>query len=180
MHGAVLLDAGRVLRPAILWNDGRARRNAHARTPLARRIAGNLAMPGFTAPKLLWMRRHEPDLFRAIARVLLPKDWLRLRLTGQAVSDMSDAAGTLWLDVAARRWSPALLEATGLSERHMPALAEGTEPTGTLRLGVAEVWGLPEGCVVAGGAGDNAAAAAGLGCVSPGQAFLSLGTSSNT
>jgi len=178
MHGAVLLDAGeRVLRPAILWNDGRSGAECAALDPLARRIAGNLAMPGFTAPKLLWVRRHEPELFAATRRVLLPKDWLRLKMTGEAVSDMSDAAGTLWLDVAARRWSAELLAASGLSEREMPRLVEGTEPTGTLRPELAREWGVAERAVVAGGGGDNAAAAVGLGCTAPGQAFLSLGTS---
>lgn len=178
MHGAVLLDAAdRVLRPAILWNDGRSFAECEKLDPLARRIAGNLAMPGFTAPKLLWVARHEPDVFAATTRVLLPKDWLRLRMTGRAVSDLSDASGTLWLDVGARRWSAELLAATGLSEQHMPALAEGTEPTGTLLPELATAWGLPRGAVVAGGAGDNAAGAIGLGCIAPGQAFLSLGTS---
>ncbi len=178
MHGAVLLDAvDQVLRPAILWNDGRSSAECVALDPLARRIAGNLAMPGFTAPKLLWVHRHEPDVFASLSRVLLPKDWLRLRMSGEAVSDMSDASGTLWLDIAARRWSPELLAATGLSIGHMPGLAEGTEPTGVLRPELARDWGLPSGTIVAGGGGDNAAAAVGLGCVAPGQAFLSLGSS---
>ncbi|MGH7102327.1 MAG: xylulokinase [Acetobacteraceae bacterium] len=178
MHGAVLLDAaGRVLRPAILWNDARSASECAALDPLARRIAGNLAMPGFTAPKLLWVRRHEPGVFAATARVLLPKDWLRLRLTGEAASDMSDASGTLWLAVAERRWSAELLGACGLTDREMPRLVEGTEPTGTVRDEIARAWGLPHGVVVAGGAGDNAAGAIGLGCIKAGQAFLSLGTS---
>ena len=178
MHGAVLLDrSDRVLRPAILWNDGRSFAECAALDPLARRVAGNLAMPGFTAPKLLWVRAHEPQIFGAVARVLLPKDWLRLMMTGDALSDMSDAAGTLWLDVGARAWSPELLAATGLTEAQMPGLVEGTQPAGTLRTEIAEAWGLPHGCVVAGGAGDNAAGAAGIGCIAPGQAFVSLGTS---
>jgi len=109
--------------------------------------------------------------------VLLPKDWLRLCMTGDYISDMSDAAGTLWLDVANRRWSPELLAATHLSERQMPALVEGTAPAGHLRGEIARRWGIPEGCVLAGGAGDNAAGAIGLGCIRPGQAFVSLGTS---
>ena len=177
-HGAVLLDAReRVLRPAILWDDGRSAAECAALDPLARSIAGNLAMPGFTAPKLLWVRRHEPDLFRATARVLLPKDWLRLRLVGEAVSEPSDASGTLWLDVAARQWSPALLEATGLDERHMPRLVEGNAISGQLRPDAATELGLPPGIPVAGGAGDNAAGAVGIGCTRPGQGFVSLGTS---
>jgi xylulokinase len=181
MHGAVLLDdAARVLRPAILWNDGRSQAECaalEAAEPASRGITGNLAMPGFTAPKLLWVRAHEPDVFAACARVLLPKDWLRLRMSGEAVSEMSDAAGTLWLDVAARAWSPAMLAATGLSPAHMPALVEGSAVSATLLASVAEDWGLPSGIPIAGGAGDNAAGAAGLGCVAPGQAFVSLGTS---
>ncbi len=178
MHGAVLLDgADRVLRSAILWNDGRSAAECAALDPLARRIAGNLAMPGFTAPKLLWVQKHEPDVFAETSRVLLPKDWLRLRMTGEAVSDLSDASGTLWLDVARRRWSAELLAASGLSERHMPGLAEGTAPTGTLRGDLARAWGVGPATVVAGGGGDNAAAAIGLGCIAAGEAFLSLGTS---
>ncbi len=109
--------------------------------------------------------------------MLLPKDWLRLRLTGERVAEMSDASGTLWLDVAARAWSPELLAATGLDLAAMPRLVEGSEPSGALRRDVAEAWGLPAGVVVAGGGGDNAAGAIGVGVVRPGDAFLSLGTS---
>ncbi len=181
MHGAVLLDAaGHVLRPAILWNDGRSGAECaalEAAEPRSRTITGNLAMPGFTAPKLLWVRKHEPDLFARLHRVLLPKDWLRLQMTGEAVSEMSDAAGTLWLDIAARQWSPAMLAATGLSPVHMPRLTEGTAIAGTLRAGAATAMGLPPGIPVAAGAGDNAGGAAGIGCVNPGDAFVSLGTS---
>ncbi|HET9147805.1 MAG TPA: xylulokinase [Acetobacteraceae bacterium] len=181
MHGAVLLDrAHRVLRPAILWNDGRSGaecRMLEAAQPRSRAITGNLAMPGFTAPKLLWVARHEPDVFAATRLVLLPKDWLRLKLTGEAVAEMSDAAGTLWLDVGCRRWSPEMLAATGMAEAHMPRLIEGTEASGRLRPEAAREWGLSPGIIVAGGAGDNAAGAAGIGCISPGQAFVSLGTS---
>lgn len=181
MHGAVLLDgADQVLRPAILWDDGRAGAECaelEAVEPRSRAITGNLAMPGFTAPKLLWVRRHEPEIFARARRVLLPKDWLRLRLTGDAVSEMSDAAGTLWLDVGARRWSVAMLAATGLDESHMPGLVEGSAVSGRLRADVAAEWGLPAGIPVAGGGGDNAAGAVGIGCTAPGQAFVSLGTS---
>jgi xylulokinase len=181
MHGAVALDAAdRILRPAILWNDGRSAAECtelERREPHSRKITGNLAMPGFTAPKLLWLERHEPDVFAATRRVLLPKDWLRLRLVGEAVSEMSDAAGTLWLDVARRAWSPAMLAATHLEERHMARLVEGTEVSGQLRADAAAELGLSAGIPVAGGAGDNAAGAAGIGVVAPGQAFLSLGTS---
>jgi xylulokinase len=119
MHGAVCLDHDdEVLRPAILWNDGRAVAECaeiEAAFPRAREVAGNIAMPGFTAPKLLWLRKHEPEVWRHIDTVLLPKDYVRFRLTGHHVSEMSDAAGTYWLDVAARDWSDDLLEATGLT-----------------------------------------------------------------
>ncbi len=181
MHGAVLLDeTDAVLRPAILWNDGRS--GAQCAT-LARRVegfatlTGNLAMPGFTAPKLLWVAEHEPERFARTRCVLLPKDWLRLLLTGTRFSDPSDAAGTLWLDVARRDWSDALLAATGLTRAHMPQLAEGSAATGTVRPALARRWGLAEGVVVAAGGGDNAATAVGIGARAPGAGFLSLGTS---
>jgi xylulokinase len=181
MHGAVLLDRGdHVLRPAILWNDGRSEAEC---TQLAEAvpdlpaIAGNLAMPGFTAPKLLWVRTHEPGVHAATAKVLLPKDWLRLRLTGEHATDCSDASGTLWLDVARRSWSETLLDACGLDPSHMPRLVEGSEVTGRLRAPLAERWGLRPGVPVAGGGGDNAASAVGMGAVEAGQGFVSLGTS---
>jgi xylulokinase len=181
MHGAVLLDAAeQVLRPAILWNDGRSADECALltqRVPELAQIAGNLAMAGFTAPKLLWVQRHEPEVFDRVATVLLPKDWLRLKLTGAMVSEMSDAAGTLWLDVARRDWSDTLLDACGLSRRHMPALVEGSQPSATLRTELAQRWGLPREVMVAGGGGDNAASAVGIGAVRPGEGFLSLGTS---
>jgi len=180
MHGATLLDAkDRPLRPAILWNDGRSASECvelERRVPDARAITGNIVMPGFTAPKLLWVAKHEPDVFKRTAHVLLPKDYVRLKLTGEKVSDMSDASGTAWLNVGKRDWSDSLLEATGLSRAHMPALAEGTSPTGSLTSRAAEELQLRR-VAVAGGGGDNAASAIGLGVVSPGQAFLSLGTS---
>ncbi|WP_255637273.1 xylulokinase [Hyalangium versicolor] len=181
MHGATLLDrANRVLRPAILWNDGRSGAECaelERRVPTSRAITGNAAMPGFTAPKLLWVAQHEPEIFRAVAKVLLPKDYLRLRMTGEYASDMSDSAGTLWLDVARRAWSDELLAATGLQSGHMPRLFEGTEPTGLLSPDIASAWGMEGKIVVAGGGGDNAAGAIGVGVVAPGTAFLSLGSS---
>ncbi len=134
-------------------------------------------MPGFTAPKLLWVEEHEPDVFRRVARVLLPKDYLRLRLCGEYASDVSDASGTLWLDVGRRRWSEVMLEATHLPASAMPALCEGVHATGTLRGDLASAWGMPADVVIAGGGGDNAAGAVGVGVVRPGRAFLSLGTS---
>jgi xylulokinase len=180
MHGATLLDkSDRPLRPAILWNDGRSAVECvelERLQPQARNITGNLVMPGFTAPKLLWVRHHEPEIFRRTATVLLPKDYVRLRLTGERVSDMSDSAGTSWLDVAARDWSDAMLAATGLDRSHMAQLVEGTAPSGKVRANVAEELGIPP-VVVAGGGGDNAASAVGMGVVQSGQAFLSLGTS---
>jgi len=180
MHGATLLDrAHRALRPAILWNDGRAAAQCaqlEADCPDLGAISGNRAMPGFTAPKLMWVREHEPRIFDQVAMVLLPKDYVRLRMTGDCASDMSDAAGTLWLDVARRDWSDRLLAATGLTRDHMPTLHEGSEITGKLRAELAEAWGMAQVPVVAGG-GDNAAGAVGVGVVRPGDAFLSLGTS---
>jgi xylulokinase len=181
MHGAVLIDAREVvLRPAILWNDGRSAAQCaalEAALPALHTIAGNLAMPGFTAPKLLWVREHEPHLFEKTARVLLPKDWLRLQLTGEHATDMSDASGTLWLDVGKRCWSHELLRACGLTQAHMPRLFEGNELTGALRPMRADRWGLRAGIAVAAGGGDNAASAVGIGAVQPNQGFVSLGTS---
>ena len=181
MHGAVLLDrGGAVIRPAILWNDGRSHAECvllEERVPRLGWIAGVPAMPGFTAPKLLWVARHEPDSYARVATVLLPKDYVRYRLTGELVTDLSDAAGTLWLDQAQRRWSPEVLEATGLSEAQLPRLVEGSQASGVVRSDIAREWGLPEGVVVAGGAGDAAAGAVGIGAVSDRDAFISLGTS---
>jgi xylulokinase len=187
MHGAVLVDAANtVLRPAILWNDGRSGAECaelQRRVPRLQAITGNLAMPGFTAPKLLWVARHEPDVFARTDGVLLPKDWLRLQLSGERISEMSDAAGTLWLDVAARRWSPEMLAACDLTETQMPRLVEGSDPAGRLLPALARRWGLPAavdglpGVLLAGGGGDNAASAVGMGVVRPGQGFVSLGSS---
>ncbi len=180
MHGATLLDAvDQPLRPCILWNDTRSHEQA-ARLdadPRFRAVTGNIVFPGFTAPKLVWVKDNEPDIFAKVAKVLLPKDYLRLWLTGEHISEMSDSAGTSWLDVAQRRWSGELLAATGLDENHMPLLVEGTEQGGTLRDELASEWGMGAGVVVAGGAGDNAASACGMGTVGHGHAFVSLGTS---
>ena len=180
MHGATLLDASdQVLRPCILWNDSRSHAEAAELDddPMFRRLTGNIVFPGFTAPKLMWLRTHEPRLWEKVAKILLPKDYLRLWLTGEAVSEMSDAAGTAWLDTGARDWSEDLLAATGLSRGHMPALVEGSAVSGRLRAGLAARWGLPAGVVVAGGGGDNAASGVGVGVVRAGEAFVSLGTS---
>jgi xylulokinase len=182
MHGAVLLDdADNVLRPAILWNDGRSFAECaelERRLPYFRQRAGNIAMPGFTAPKLLWVAGHEPETFRATRRVLLPKDYVRLRLSGEPVSEMSDASGTLWLDIARRRWDDDLLAATGLNIGHMPRLVEGSAVSAFLSPQTASRWGLAARRIkIAGGAGDNAAAAVGVGAVAAGQGLVSLGTS---
>nr|WP_318384089.1 xylulokinase [uncultured Enterobacter sp.] len=181
MHGAVLLDnAGAVLRPCILWNDTRSAQECdwlREHHPEMLSVSANMIMPGFTAPKLVWVARHEPQIFSRIAKVLLPKDYLRWRLTGEFVSDPSDAAGTLWLDVAKRDWSDELLAATDMNRSQMPALVEGSDISATLRQTLASEWGLSSSVVVAGGGGDNATSAVGVGAVSPGDAFISLGTS---
>jgi xylulokinase len=181
MHGATLLDGeGRTLRPCILWDDGRSAAQCaqlEAAVPALRTIAGNVAMPGFTAPKLLWLREHEPQVFARAHRVLLPKAWLRFRLCGDAIEDLSDASGTLWLDVAGRRWSAELLAACGLDESRMPRLVEGTAPAGELLPRWVRRWGFEHVPIIAGGAGDNAAGAVALGAVNAGDAFVSLGTS---
>ena len=181
MHGAVLLGAqDRVLRPAILWNDTRSATECAemmADLPALSDLGGSLAMPGFTAPKLRWVARHEPEVFRQVSKVLLPKDHVRLMLTGEHVSDLSDASGTLWLDVRRRDWSDELLALTGLTRAHMPRLVEGSQAGGRLKADVAQALGLRPDTVVAGGAGDNAASAVGMGAVEAGQGFLSLGTS---
>jgi xylulokinase len=180
MHGATLLDADdKVLRPCILWNDTRSYAEAAAldADPRFRKITGNIVFPGFTAPKLAWVKKNEPDIFAKVAKILLPKDYLRLWLTGEHISEMSDSAGTSWLDTGARKWSGELLAATDLSEEQMPSLVEGTDEAGVLRAELASQWGISGKAVVAGGAGDNAASACGMGTVSHGSAFVSLGTS---
>ncbi|HXV31113.1 MAG TPA: xylulokinase [Sinorhizobium sp.] len=180
MHGATLLDKhDAVLRPCILWNDTRSHREAAAldSDPQFRALTGNIVFPGFTAPKLAWVRENEPEIFAEVRWVLLPKDYLRLWLTGEHMSEMSDSAGTSWLDTGRRKWSESLLAATHLDERQMPALVEGTDGAGTLRAELAGRWGMGANVVVAGGAGDNAASACGMGTVGEGQAFVSLGTS---
>ena len=179
MHGATLLNASHeVLRPCILWNDTRSHEQAALldANPIFRSLSGNIVFPGFTAPKLAWVKDNEPDLFAQTAKVLLPKDYLRLWLTGECVSEMSDASGTSWLNVETRSWSSDLLAATDLNVEHMPSLVEGSEVSGNMRSELANRWGM-KNVVVAGGAGDNAASAIGLGTVQAGTAFASLGTS---
>lgn len=179
MHGATLLGKDdRPLRPCMLWNDTRSHVEAAAMDadPQFRAITGNVVFPGFTAPKVEWVRRNEPRIFDQIAKILLPKDFLRLFLTGEYVSDMSDAAGTAWLDTGARDWSAPLLAACHLTREKMPHLVEGSATSGHLRPTLAARFGMGN-VTVAGGAGDNAAAAIGAGVVRDGTAFVSLGTS---
>ena len=180
MHGATCLDKDdQIIRPAILWNDGRSGASCETMmrdlTELTT-ITGNLAMPGFTAPKLHWMREHEPENFKRVAKVLLPKDYVRLLMSGEYASDMSDSAGTLWMNVAKRDWSDEMLSLTGLSRDHMPKLYEGSQATGTLLPKIANEWGMSAVPIAAGG-GDNAAGAVGSGTIQPGEGFISLGTS---
>lgn len=180
MHGATLLDkSDNVLSPAILWNDGRSFAECaelEQLVPNSREITGNLMMPGFTAPKLKWVDKHQPQIAKQVAKVLLPKDYLRLLMTGEYASDMSDASGTMWLDVAKRDWNLPLLNACGLDLDNMPKLFEGNQITGYLRKEIAQQWQMNSVPVVAGG-GDNAAGAIGVGLYQSGQAMLSLGTS---
>lgn len=180
MHGATLLDAGgEVLRPCILWNDTRSQAEAaelDAR-PDVRALSGNIVFAGFTAPKLDWVRKHEPGIFARVAHVLLPAAYLNLYLSGDYVADMSDSAGTSWLDVGARDWSATLLKVGHMRRDQMPRLVEGSQAAGTLRRDLAQRWGIRGEVTVAGGAGDNAAAACGIGALAEGQGFVSLGTS---
>lgn len=180
MHGATLLSASDdVLRPCILWNDTRSHVEAADLDgdPEFREISGNIVFPGFTAPKLLWIEKHEPEIFEKVAKVLLPKDYLRFWLSGEHVAEMSDAAGTSWLDVGARDWSDTLLKASHMRRDQMPRLVEGSEISANVRPAIAARFGLPRDVIIAGGAGDNAAAGIGLGVVRAGEAFVSLGTS---
>ena len=181
MHGAVVVDAdGRPLRPAILWNDGRAAAECAdllAAFPDMPNVTGVPPMAGLTAPKLLWLRKHEPDVFRAIHKVLLPKDFVRLALTGDYCTDMCDAAASLWLDEERRAWSQQAVAASGLTLKQMPRVIEGTEVSGVVRPELCAEFGWSTGVIVAGGSGDSAAGAVGLGALDDGDAFVSLGTS---
>ncbi len=180
MHGATLLDAdGTVLRPCILWNDTRSHREAARldQMPEFREISGNIVFPGFTAPKLEWIRANEPDVFARVEKVLLPKDYLRFWLTGDYVSDFSDSSGTSWLNVSTRMWSDTCLELSHMAPRQMPALVAGSAAAGVLRSDLRRKWNLQQPVTVAGGAADNAAMACGMGLVAGGTGLLSIGTS---
>ncbi len=183
MHGLVALDEkDQVLRRAILWNDGRtAGETAFLNEDVGRQTlsarTGNIAFAGFTAPKLLWMRNHEPDLFARIAKIMLPKDYLVYKLTGVHATDYSDASGMLLLDVQNKRWSREMLDVCGISEAQMPRLYESCAPVCMLLPEAAAALGLPQSAVVCAGAGDNAAAAVGTGTVGDGRCNISLGTS---
>ena len=183
MHGLVILDeADQVIRPAILWNDGRTAAQTDylnqvvGKEALARNTA-NIAFAGFTAPKLLWVREQEPENFVRIAKIMLPKDYLAYRMTGVFCTDYSDASGMLLLDVKNRCWSEEMLKICGVRKEQMPRLYESYEKVGTLKPEVAGQLGLSCDCLVAAGAGDNAAAAVGTGTVGEGKCNLSLGTS---
>ena len=183
MHGLVALDENdNVIRPAILWNDGRTGKQTNALNSdfgkerlLA--LTGNLAFAGFTAPKLLWMRENEPELFAKIRRIMLPKDYIVYRLTGVHCCDYSDASGMLLLDVANRCWSKPLMDYCGVSEEQLPQLFESYDRVGTVKPAMAALLGIPASTVVAAGAGDNAAAAVGTGTVGEGSCNISIGTS---
>ncbi len=183
MHGSVFLDASdEVIRPALLWNDQRTQRQCEEITArLGRKrlleIAGNPALTGFQAPKILWLRDEEPESYRRVASILLPKDYIRLRLTGERATDASDAAGTLLLDVGRRQWSEEILSALEIPREWLPRVCEGPEVAGALRREVAAEIGLPEGTPVAAGGGDNAAAAVGVGITREGLVSSSVGTS---
>ncbi|MCA3555246.1 xylulokinase [Aestuariivirga sp.] len=180
MHGAVLLDAaGHPIRPAILHNDGRAHAEAawlNAKLPGIGAIAGVPAMPGFSAPKLLWLARHEPEVFGRARHLLLPKDYARFRMTHGFATDMCDASGALLLDGAKRQWSPEIAAAAGIPLSMLPTALEGSAVSGLLQGSVAMAWGLSPGIIVAAGAGDAAAGAVASGAVNGGDAFISLGT----
>jgi xylulokinase len=181
MYGATVLDdADKPLRPAILWNDTRSRaqcRELERAVPELKSLVWRKATPGVTASKLLWLRTHEAETFAKICTVLLPKDYVRLLLSGERVSDLADASGTMWVDIANRDWSDRMIEATGLTRRHMPRLCEGTEVSSRLRADLAQRWGMAKRPVIAGGGSDNACGACGTGVIEDGDGTVSIGTS---
>ena len=183
MHGLVALDEqDEIIRPAILWNDGRTAEETEWLTTVIgkeklSKLTANIAFAGFTAPKLLWMERHEPERFRSIRKIMLPKDYINYRLTGVHACDYSDASGMLLLDVKNKRWSGEMLEVCHVNEWQMPRLFESYEVIGTLKPKIADLLGIPQSVKVVAGAGDNAAAAVGTGTVGNGACNISLGTS---
>ena len=183
MHGLVALDAeDNVIRPAILWNDGRTeKQTAYLNTIIGKEklsaYTGNIAFAGFTAPKILWVKRNEPENFKKIAKIMLPKDYLIYKFSGCFATDLSDASGMLLLDAKNRRWSREMCEICGISEEQLPALYESYEVVGTLKREIAEELGLSAEVKIIAGAGDNAAAAVGTGVVGEGGCNISLGTS---
>ena len=183
MHGLVVLDAeDKVLRPAILWNDGRTdKETEYLNTVIGKEklseYTANIAFAGFTAPKILWMKEHEPELFQQIRKIMLPKDYLAYRLSGTFCTDVSDASGMLLMDVKRKCWSKEMLEICGITEEQLPKLFESYDVVGTLKKEIAEELGMPETVKVIAGAGDNAAAAVGTGTVGDGMCNISLGTS---
>jgi xylulokinase len=181
MLGVTLLDAAdTALRPALLWNDGRAAVECdelHRRFPDFAEIVGCRAMPGFSAPKIAWLARHEPDALERARRILLTKDYVRLCLTGEAASDRADASATLLMDTVRGDWHDGILAACGIDRARLPRLVESIEVSGTLRDALARRWHLPEDTPVAGGGGDNMCAGIGVGAVQAGAAYISLGTS---
>ena len=181
MHSAVLLDAAdRPVRPAILWNDGRSAREAAELAELGldlQRETGVLPMPGFTGPKFLWLRRHEPDAVQRTRTLLIAKDYIRLKLSGEKLTDVTDAAGAWLIDQNKRQWSQAALAACGIDMALLPRLVESRTAGAPLTDDLARRWGLPRNVVIAAGAGDVAAGGIGVGVVNPGDGFVSLGTS---
>ena len=183
MHGLVVLDEkDQIIRPAILWNDGRTGKqtdylNQEIGKETLSRYTGNIAFAGFTAPKILWMREKEPENFARIRRIMLPKDYLAFYLSGEFSTDFSDASGTLLLDVEHKCWSEEMMEICGVRESQLPKLYESWEPTGAIKPEIAEELGIPQDVKIIAGAGDNAAAAVGTGTVGEGQCNLSVGTS---
>ena len=181
MHGATLVDSnGKVIRPCILWNDTRSHKECYEFENQqfdVRSISGNITMPGFTAPKINWIKNNELESFKKISKVLLPKDFLRFYLTGEYFSEMSDASGTLWLDIKQRKWSDKLLTCSYLEEKNMPQLVEGNEEAGILKKTLKDKFQFDNNVIIIGGAGDNSAAAAGMGITEENQSFISLGTS---
>ena len=183
MHGLVVLDEkDQIIRPAILWNDGRTGKqtdylNQEIGKETLSRYTGNIAFAGFTAPKILWMREKEPENFARVRKIMLPKDYLAFYLSGEFSTDYSDASGTLLLDVEHKCWSEEMMEICGVRESQLPKLYESWEPTGAIKPEIAEELGIPQDVKIIAGAGDNAAAAVGTGTVGEGQCNLSVGTS---